>query len=213
MRFTKFGHSCVRLERDGLTLVIDPGIWSGPAALAGAHAVLVTHEHPDHLDSTTLRAALGTNPDLELWANPSVAGQFAGAGGRAHEVSSGDAVTAAGFDVHVYGHDHAQILPDIPLVANTGFAVDGVIFHPGDSFTIPEETVANLLLPVSAPWLKFADAAAYAREVAAPGGGYAIHDAILSEQGVGLISGLLKMVARPDQEPFTRLEPGTTVDL
>lgn len=213
MRFTKLGHSCVRLEKDGLTLVIDPGIWSGPAALAGAQAVLVTHEHPDHLDSTALRAALGTNPDLELWANLSVAGQFADAGGRVHEVSGGDAVTAAGFDVHVYGRDHAQILPDIPLVANTGFAVDGVIFHPGDSFTIPEETVAKLLLPVSAPWLKFADAAAYAREVAAPGGGYAIHDAILSEQGVGLISGLLKMVGRPGQEPFTRLEPGTTVDL
>jgi len=213
MRFTKLGHSCVRLETDGATLVIDPGIWSGPDALAGAQAVLVTHEHPDHLDGTALQAALGANPDLELWANPSVTDQFADAGGRVHPVTQGDAVTVAGFDVHVYGRDHAQILPDIPVIANTGFAVDGVIFHPGDSFTIPEEPTAKLLLPVSAPWLKFADAAAYAREVEAPGGGYAIHDAILSEQGIGLISNLLKMVARPGREPFTRLEPGTTVDL
>lgn len=213
MRFTKLGHSCVRLEKDGSTLVIDPGIWSGPATLAGAQAVLVTHEHPDHLDSAALRAALSSNPDLELWANPSVAHQFADAADQVHQVSGGDAVTVAGFDVHVYGHDHAQILPEMPIVANTGFAVDSVIFHPGDSFTLPEEKVAKLLLPVSAPWLKFADAAAYAREVAAPGGGYAIHDAILSEQGVGLISSLLKMVARPGQAPFTRLEPGTTLDL
>jgi L-ascorbate metabolism protein UlaG (beta-lactamase superfamily) len=213
MRFTKLGQSCVRLEKDGATLVIDPGIWSGPDALAGAQAVLVTHEHPDHLDGTALHAALGANPDLELWANPSVTDQFADAGGRVHAVTHGDAVTVAGFGVHVYGRNHAQILPDIPIIANTGFAVDGVIFHPGDSFTIPEEPTAKLLLPVSAPWLKFADTAAYAREVEAPGGGYAIHDAILSEQGIGLISNLLKMVARPGQEPFTRLAPGTTVDL
>ena len=80
----------------------------------------------------------------------------------------------------------------------------GVLFHPGDSFTVPEDPVAKLLLPVSAPWLRFADAAACAREVAA-GGGYAIHDAVLSEQGIGLVSNLLMTVARPGQEPFTQL--------
>ena len=35
MRLTKLGHACVRLEKDGAALVIDPGIWSGPDALAG----------------------------------------------------------------------------------------------------------------------------------------------------------------------------------
>ena len=40
MRFTKLGHSCVRLEKDGAVLVIDPGGWSdAPAALDGASAV------------------------------------------------------------------------------------------------------------------------------------------------------------------------------
>ena len=49
MRLTKYTHACVRLERDGSVLVIDPGIWSEPHALLGTHAVLVTHEHCDHL--------------------------------------------------------------------------------------------------------------------------------------------------------------------
>ena len=49
MRFTKLGHSCVRLEKDGAVLVIDPGTFTdAAAALAGAAAVLVTHQHPDH---------------------------------------------------------------------------------------------------------------------------------------------------------------------
>ena len=46
MQFTKLGHACVRLVKDGGVLVIDPGGWSGDGALDGAHAVLVTHEHP-----------------------------------------------------------------------------------------------------------------------------------------------------------------------
>jgi L-ascorbate metabolism protein UlaG (beta-lactamase superfamily) len=212
MRLTKLGHACVRLEKDGGALVIDPGAWSGRDVLAGAQAVLVTHEHPDHLDGGEVRAALTADPGLGLWANSSVAAQFADFGGRVHEVAHGDVFTAAGFDVHAYGQDHAVIMPGVPVIPNTGFAVDGAVFHPGDSFTVPEERVPTLLLPVSAPWLKFSEVAGYAREVA-PERGYAIHDAILSEQGIGLVANLLKMIAGPGDGAFTRLEPGTSVDL
>jgi L-ascorbate metabolism protein UlaG (beta-lactamase superfamily) len=212
MRLTKLGHACVRLEKDGGTLVIDPGGWSGPGVLDGAQAVLVTHEHADHLDADALRAALTADQGLELWTNPAVAAQFADYGGRVREVTHGDVITAAGFDVHVYGQDHAMIFRDLPVIANTGFAVDGAIFHPGDSFTVPEDRVSTLLLPVSAPWLKFSEVADYAREVS-PDRGYAIHDAILSQQGIGLVGNLLKLMARPGDGPFTRLDPGTTVDL
>src|ERR1700759_1833822 len=118
MRLTKLGHSCVRLDKDGAILVIDPGGWSDPAAaLDGARAVLVTHEHPDHLDADAIRAAMTADPGLELWANPSVTAQFAEFGGRAHDVAHGDVITPAGFDVHVYGRDHAQIMPAVPIIA------------------------------------------------------------------------------------------------
>ena len=49
MQFTKLGHACVRLEKDGGVMVIDPGAFSGDDALAGADVVLVTHEHFDHV--------------------------------------------------------------------------------------------------------------------------------------------------------------------
>ena len=59
MRFTKLEHSCVRLEKDGAVLVIDPGTFAdATAALDGATAVMVTHEHPDHLDADAIRAAM-----------------------------------------------------------------------------------------------------------------------------------------------------------
>jgi L-ascorbate metabolism protein UlaG (beta-lactamase superfamily) len=211
MQLTKLGHACVRLEKDGAVLVIDPGVWSGPEPLAGANAVLVTHEHADHLDADAIRGALTSDRGLQLWTNAAVAGRFAEFGQQVHAVAHGDSFTAAGFDVHVYGRDHARIVPEIPVIANTGFAVDGQVFHPGDSFTVPEDRVATVLVPVSAPWLKFGEVADY---IAAAGGsrGFAIHDAILSEFGVGLVSNLLTVVSPPGA-PVTRLEPGTTVEL
>jgi L-ascorbate metabolism protein UlaG (beta-lactamase superfamily) len=130
MRLTKLGHACVRLEKDGSRLVIDPGVWSGAGALAGADAVLVTHEHPDHLDADAVRGALAANPGLQLWTNAAVASQLGDLAAQVHAVSHGDSFTAAGFEIHVYGRDHAQIMPEIPVIANTGYAVDGTLFHP-----------------------------------------------------------------------------------
>jgi L-ascorbate metabolism protein UlaG (beta-lactamase superfamily) len=213
MRLTKLGHSCVRLEKDGAVLVIDPGMFSDPAAaLDGATAVLVTHEHPDHLDEDAIRAALSSDPGLTLWANQSICAQAAGFGDQVHEVRHGDALEVAGFDVHVYGADHALIHQDIPLVVNTGFLIDSELFHPGDSFTIPEDPVHTLLVPISAPWLKAGDMIDYFRAVA-PARGYAIHDAILNDAGLALFSRMLSVAAAPTQAPVSRLDPGTTLDL
>ena len=213
MRFTKLGHSCVRLEKDGAVLVIDPGTFSdAAAALDGATAVLITHEHPDHLDEDALRAALSSDPGLTLWANQSICAQATEFGDQVHEVKHGDALTVAGFDVHVYGVDHALIHPDIPLVVNTGFLVDGDLFHPGDSFTVPEDPVNTLLVPISAPWLKAGDMIDYFRAVA-PARGYAIHDAILNDAGLALMTRMMSVAAAPTQAPVTRLDPGTTIDL
>jgi L-ascorbate metabolism protein UlaG (beta-lactamase superfamily) len=213
MQLTKLGHSCVRLEKDGTTLVIDPGTFSdAPAALHDAAAILVTHEHPDHLDAEAVRAALTDQPDLTLWATPAVARQFEEFGGRVHPVRHGDTPDVAGFDIHVYGKKHALIHQDIPVVENTCFMIDGAVFHPGDSFTIPEDPVSTLLLPISAPWLKAGEMIDYFRAVDAPRG-YAIHDAILNAAGLVLMTRMMSVATAPSHAELTRLEPGTTLEL
>jgi len=211
MRMTKLGHSCVRLEQDGRAIVLAPGIWSGADPVAGASAVLITHEHADHLDAAVVRAALERDPDLELWTNAAVAGLFGELADRVHAVSHGDAFSAAGFDVRVYGREHAQIHPDIPVVPNICFAVNGKVFHPGDSFTIPDEPVDALLLPISAPWLKASETFDYARAVK-PRVSYAIHDEVLSANGVRLISQLAGVLLGGEGS-YARLEPGSSVDV
>ena len=143
MKLTKKSHACVRLEKDGRVLVLDPGMFSEQDAALGADAVLITHEHPDHFDENRLRAALEANPAAEIWTLRSVAEQLSAAfPGRVHTVGHGDTFTAAGFDVQVHGELHAVIHPDIPRVTNVGYLVDdGKLFHPGDALTVPDRPV------------------------------------------------------------------------
>jgi L-ascorbate metabolism protein UlaG (beta-lactamase superfamily) len=212
MELTKHGHACVVLSEEGRRLVIDPGLFTDDAAMDGASAVLVTHEHPDHFAPDRLRAALDADPALEIWTNQSVAEQLDGFGGRVHVVGNGDAVTAAGFDVHVHGELHAEIHPEIPRIANVGFLVGGLVFHPGDALTVPEEPVPTLLLPMHAPWSKTAEVIEYVRAVDADQA-YAVHDALLSDAGLAVVGGLLGDRGPGTPTPFSRLAPGDTVEL
>ena len=212
MELIKYGHACVVLCEGERRLVVDPGAFTDPTALDGASAVLVTHEHPDHFLADRLRAAMDADPALEIWTNGSVAGQLEGLGGRVHVVGHGDAVSVAGFDVHVHGELHAQIHPEMPRVKNVGFLVDGQVFHPGDALTVPDEPVATLLLPVHAPWSKASEVIDYVRAVHADQA-YAVHDGLLNDNGLGLIGGLLGERGPGTPTPFSRLAPGDSVEL
>ncbi|KAF4409822.1 MBL fold metallo-hydrolase [Streptomyces lycii] len=182
MQLTKKGHSCVRLEKDGRVLVIDPGGFSEPDAAVGAEAVLVTHEHPDHFAEDRLRAALEADPEARIWTLRSVADQLSAAfPGRVTTVGHGDTFRAAGFDVEVHGELHAVIHPDIPRITNVGYFVDGSVFHPGDALTVPGRPVETLMLPVHAPWNKIAEVIEYVREVA-PRQALDVHDGLLRDQ-------------------------------
>lgn len=184
---TRWGHACVRLERDGSRLVIDPGSFSDLSVLDTADAVLVTHEHADHVVVERLRATLANRSHLHVWAPGVVVDLLDGTGaaaGRVHAVQHGDAFTAAGFEVVVLGEWHELVHPDVPRVANVAYLVDGSVLHPGDSFTLPpaSTSVDVLLAPVGGPWLKLAEVIDYARAVR-PRLVVPIHDALLSDVG------------------------------
>ncbi|WP_371663566.1 MBL fold metallo-hydrolase [Streptomyces sp. NBC_00280] len=210
MKLTKKSHACVRLEKNGQTLVLDPGGFSEEDAAAGADAILVTHEHADHFDEGRLRAALDANPAAELWTLAAVAEQLSVAfPGRVHTVGHGDTFTAAGFDVQVHGELHAVIHPDIPRITNVGYLVDGAVFHPGDALTVPEHPVDTLLLPVMAPWSKLSEVVDYVREVK-PQRAYDIHDALLTDLARPIYDRLVGGLGGSEHH---RLTPGTSAEV
>ncbi|MGW3690148.1 MBL fold metallo-hydrolase [Streptomyces sp. NPDC005125] len=210
LTLTKKTHSCIRLEKDGRTLVIDPGGFSEQDAALGADAMLVTHEHADHFDEGRLRAGLEANPAAEIWTLRSVAEQLSAAfPGRVHTVGHGDTFTAAGFDVQVHGELHAVIHPDIPRITNVGFLVDGSLFHPGDALTVPDHPVDTLMLPVMAPWNKISEVIDYVREVK-PRRAIDIHDALLTDFARPIYDRQIGSLGGADHD---RLTPGDSTGL
>lgn len=197
MRITKYTHACVRLEHDGRVLVIDPGTWSEPRALTGADAVLVTHEHADHID--VLRLA-GLGAPVYAPAGASIEGL------DLIRVSAGEEFTAAGFPVRAVGGRHAVIYGGMPDCANLGYVVDGSVYHPGDSLFRPDQEIETLLVPAQASWLKMAEAIDFVRAVN-PARTYPIHDAQLNERGLESVNGWLGEEAGAG---YRYLSPGET---
>ena len=211
MELTKHAHACVTLEKGANRIVLDPGAFTPDAAaiVAGATAVLITHEHFDHFDEQVIASALETRPELEVYGPAVVVNRWEGRPGQVRAVAAGDRFDVAGFDIAVFGELHAIVHRDIPQVANVGYLIDGSLFHPGDAYEVPPTQVTTLLLPTSGPWTKLADAVDFVRAVA-PERVVQIHELMLSELGqqamaLFLSPGLLSSV------PLTILPVGETI--
>jgi L-ascorbate metabolism protein UlaG (beta-lactamase superfamily) len=192
MKLTKYEHACVAFEKGGASFVIDPGSFSPNAQqiVSGAEAILLTHEHYDHVNQAAIKAALADRPDLRVYAPGAMAGSFGEHAGQFTAVEAGDELKIAGFTITVHGTTHAVIHADVPPVANVGYLVDDSVYHPGDAYFVPDARVSTLLLPTSGPWMKIGEAADYVRAVS-PDRVVQIHEMLLSEIGLNLASMLL----------------------
>lgn len=199
MHITHFGHAAVLIETaTGARALVDPGTYShGFEALEGVDLILVTHAHLDHVDATRLGALREANPKAVLVANPE-ASAAAGASRRGdRQVFEGGAVTIAGVQVQPTGRAHAEIHPELPPLNNTGFILDGEVWHPGDAFDAPPHQVDILLLPVGGPWMKISEAVDFARAVG-PRVVVPIHQAGLTDVHRELHYGLLRKLVPAD---------------
>lgn len=107
MKIRHLVHSCLLIEMAGRRLLVDPGSFSGEAVralpqevLAGLDAVLITHQHPDHVDPELLGDVLAASPDAVVLAEPEAAAQLlsqeeADGGAPASGTAAGSGTTSA----------------------------------------------------------------------------------------------------------------------
>lgn len=163
MQLVHFGHACVLLDTGSTRILIDPGTFSaGFEGLEDLDAVLVTHQHFDHVDAERLPALLKANPRAQLVVDEGTAPSVE----NATIARPGDTFKIGGTTVRVVGGQHAVIHEDIPIVPNAGYVVgDGAFYHPGDSLFVPDEDVDVLGLPAGAPWMRTGEAVDFMRAV------------------------------------------------
>lgn len=211
MQLSHFGHACVLVETGSARLLIDPGTLSSDfESLRDLDAVLITHQHADHVDVAKLPALLAANAKAVLLADPGSAPALRAAGLTVQVLLPGGHVKVAGASIDVVGGEHAVVHADIPIVPNGALIVDdGAFFHPGDSFFVPEQDVDVLGLPVSGPWLKIGESIDYVRSVA-PRVAVPIHEKALSSTGSAY--GMLGKL-KPAQTSFLPIEHATATSV
>lgn len=174
MLIVHFGHSCLLVDTGAARLLFDPGVFStGFEQVDGLDAILITHEHRDHVDTDRLPALRAANPGARLVAPWDLEG--------AEKTRPGDALDFNGTAVTVVDAPHEVIHPTIDLPVNVGYLVDrGAFYHPGDSLTVPDHRVDVLGLPTAAPWMKVSEAADFLAAVS-PRKAVPIHEAVLAQ--------------------------------
>jgi len=211
MKLTKYQHACFVVEKDGSSIVVDPGNFTHDLIIPNhVAAIVITHEHADHLDDALIQAILQANPKATVIAHESIAGRYTNYTAIGAKV--GEVYTLGAFSLRFFGGQHANIAESMPVPPNLGVLIDDHLYYPGDSFAIPEGVqVKELALPASAPWLKISEPMNFLAQIK-PEFAFPTHDAILSDEGKQLADRLLGSVASGQNTLYKRLD-GQTVDL
>lgn len=152
MKITKYPQSCLLVEENGSRLLIDPGslVSKQYAAtdLLPVDAILITHEHADHLDSPLLKS-LTAQGNVPVIANVSTAKFYAGEITKV--VSDKENFEIAGFHVTVRELPHCLMVDGSPGPQNSGYVINDVFFHPGDGINIDDLQVDSAAVPIAGP--------------------------------------------------------------
>ncbi len=188
VKITRMGHAAVVIEAAGTRLLIDPGNLSADETfdLEGLDGIVVTHQHPDHLDPDRIGGLLERNEGAMLLCDPETADAVGHGAWTAH--SHDDETFIGGLTLLGVGAQHAVILPDLPRITNTGVLVSAegepTLFHPGDSYEHAPEGVDVLALPLVAPWAKISETIDFVTRVS-PATLFPIHDSAIIERAYG----------------------------
>jgi len=180
MKIKKYGHACLLVDINGVKIITDPGSYSPAPDATGVAAVLITHEHQDHMDVGNVKAIQAANPGVRIISHADVVAKLKDAGIEAETIEPGQSVDVNGVAIESFGTEHAVIYKTSPC-RNTGFLIGGELFVTGDAVhDVPSKPVRVLALPTGGPWMKLGEAIDYVKAVK-PEIAFPVHDALYTD--------------------------------
>ncbi len=184
MKIKKLGHSCMVIEVNGKKVMTDPGSYTvqEQSKEKNIDVILITHEHPDHLDIESLKIIVTNNPNVTIVTNSSVGKLLTEAGIKYEVLENKTPKKFLGVEVEARDCKHAEIFEEIGQVQNTAYFIGKRLFYPGDSLYNPGKAVEILALPVAGPWNNVKDSMKYVLDVK-PKICFPVHDGMLKSFG------------------------------
>jgi L-ascorbate metabolism protein UlaG (beta-lactamase superfamily) len=204
----RLADSCLIADTGRHSALFDPGFfaWGHDSldlgSLPDIDRILVTHEHADHFVPDFVAALTGRYPEVEIQSNESVVGLLSAAG------LAGTTRSPAWVATHDIAH---EMIPTGVVPPNTGYTIDGVFTHPGDSFRLAASGPV-LALPLMAPWGTATQAVELARRLR-PRYVVPIHDWYLTPPAREWLYGLVAGVLAGDSIELVRLDHFASVTL
>lgn len=202
MLITHLGHSCLLVEVADARILLDPGGFTeGFETLRDLDAIVVTHQHADHLDWARLPALLEGNPNAWVIAEPMTYEQLVERKFDCVRLVSGSSMKVGQARLHPVGEKHAVIHADIPRIDNVGVVIRAAdepsFFHPGDALDADPGQVDILGVPINAPWCAMKETVDFVRRIS-PGRFVPIHDGLLQPRGRALYLTQIDNLSGPD---------------
>jgi len=154
MKITRYIQSC---------LLIDPsGEEGSPSKFGKLDAVIYTHEHADHFSPELNEQFVAAG--VPVYANASTAGQMKS---QPNVVGDGQEFSVGALKIKAIELPHCLLPDGSDGPQNTGYLINGSLFHPGDGKELDGLQVDNMALPITGPDVSMKDCFAFAKQVQA----------------------------------------------
>jgi len=212
MKIKKIGHCCLLIQIGGVRILTDPGKFSSSQnEEKDLDAVLITHEHGDHLHVESLKAVITNNPGLRVITNTSVGKILEKKEIVFEVVLHGESTKLGDVLIEGFGQKHHEIYKELGQVHNTGYFIGERFFYPGDAFTNPEKPVEVLAAPVAGPWCNVRLAVDYLLTIK-PKKAFPVHDGMIVKGRFGSLHAIPKKKLEEIGGEFVVLGDGEEVE-
>lgn len=169
MKIIKYPQSQLIIVGENTKILIDPGNITFKKGFkdeqfTGMDGYLITHQHADHLDPQNIKAVVSNS---KVYGNADVVEKLQEFGVKAEVIKDREKFQIGEFLIEAVDLPHSPLPSGAPVPPNTGFLINEVLFHPGDSVQMRDVLVNNLALPIAGPNINFENALSLAKNMQA----------------------------------------------